>query len=219
MKDTKRLKAIMAKNIQIQLDKRGISQTIMARDLGIPEMTVSNWMKAKTYPRVDKIQLMADYFNIFRSDLTEEKRSVEWDLSYTEYDYFPDIHISAGEPFSVEAIESAETIIIPDKIMGKYAGHQDIFFAHVNGDSMNKIIPHGSLIAIKPVNIENLKDGDIVVFSCCHEYSVKRFYIDGNRLMFKPESTDHRFGDYIVNSEQEEVRIHGKVITYIVNRD
>lgn len=45
----------------------------MARDLNIPETTVSNWMKASTYPRPDKLQLMADYFNIKRSDLTEEQ--------------------------------------------------------------------------------------------------------------------------------------------------
>lgn len=219
MKDAQQLKSIMANNIQRQLDKRGISQTDMARDLKIPEMTVSNWMKAKTYPRIDKIQLMADYFNILRSDLTEEKHSTEWELAYTEYNYFPDIHISAGDPFSVDAVESFETILIPDKIMGKYAGDQTIFFAHVNGDSMNKVIPHGSLIAVKPVSTENLKDGDIVVFSCCHEYSVKRFYADGNRLIFKPESNDHRFADYIVDKAHEEVRLHGKVVTYIVNSD
>lgn len=217
MNDARRLKMIMAKNIQRELNKKGITQTDMARDLELPEMTVSNWMKAKTYPRVDKIQLMADYFNILRSDLTEEKTFDRFNMLCTEYNYFPNVCISAGEPFSVEAVESADTIIIPDKLMGKYAGDETIFFVHVNGESMNKIIPDGSLIAVKPISVDNLKDGDIVVFSCCHEYSVKRFYTDGNRLMFKPESTDHRFVDYIVNSEQEEVIIHGKVVTYIVN--
>ena len=52
-------KKIVSKNLQYFLDKKGVTQTQMAHDLNYPEMTVSNWIKAKTYPRVDKMQKMA----------------------------------------------------------------------------------------------------------------------------------------------------------------
>jgi repressor LexA len=54
MSDVKKLKETMANNLKKQLSRKGITQTMMARDLDLPEMTVSNWVKGKTYPRPDK---------------------------------------------------------------------------------------------------------------------------------------------------------------------
>ncbi|MDI5788751.1 S24 family peptidase [Bacillus licheniformis] len=45
----------------------------------------------------------------------------------------------------------------------------------INGDSMNRIMPHDSLIAVRPVPLSNLRDGDIVVYSDGGDYAVKRF--------------------------------------------
>ncbi|WP_391574511.1 helix-turn-helix domain-containing protein [Cohnella sp.] len=70
--DTQNLKSIMAANIKRLLSRSGKSQTDLANDLNIPETTVSNWMNANTYPRIDKIQAMADYFGVRRSELTEQ---------------------------------------------------------------------------------------------------------------------------------------------------
>ena len=35
--------------------------------------TFTDWVKGNAYPRIDKIELMADYFGISKSDLVEEK--------------------------------------------------------------------------------------------------------------------------------------------------
>lgn len=64
-------KKIFASNLMYYLEQRHMTQTDLARELGIPNMTISNWINAKTYPRVDKIQMIADYFNIGKSQLTE----------------------------------------------------------------------------------------------------------------------------------------------------
>src|SRR5690625_292937 len=125
-------------------------------------MTVSNWMNEKTYPRVDRLQQMADYFGVMRSDLTEMKEEKERYTINAEYKYFP-AYVSAGLPNDVEAVTEHETISIADEIMGKYAGSKNIYFIKINGESMNKIIPHNSLIAVRPVSsIHDLKTGDIV---------------------------------------------------------
>lgn len=133
------------------------------------------------------------------------------------YKYMP-IPVSAGELSTIEAT-TPEQISVSDVIMGKYAGNEDIFFMRVNGDSMNKVIPHESLIAVKRVNLDALRNDDIVVFSNDHEYSVKRFYDDkeNKRLIFGSESTDRSFTDHPVNyNETENLVIHGRVVLYIV---
>src|SRR5690606_37135277 len=132
------------------------------------------------------------------------------------YNYYP-ISVSASLPINVEPIVEAEKITIPDELLGKHAGGKNIYFTKVNGDSMNKIIPHDSLIAVKQVEKHQLKNGDIVVYRNGNDYAVKRFYDLGDKIVFKPESTDPIFTDYIIDKNNEDLRIHGKVIVYVVN--
>lgn len=137
----------------------------------------------------------------------------------SEYHYFP-VSVSAGLPIGIEPIETAETITIPDELLGKWAGSKNIYFTRVNGESMNKVFPHNSLIAVKQVEFNNLKNGDIVVYSNGYDYAVKRFYQFQDKIIFKPESTDPIFTDYIIDIDSSEnLRLHGKVVTYIVNLD
>ncbi|UAT29548.1 XRE family transcriptional regulator [Bacillus badius] len=141
----------------------------------------------------------------------------------SEYCYFP-TSISAGLPLGIDSIQEdeCEMIKLPDSVMGKWAGKDDIFITRVNGDSMNKIIPHGSLIVVKSVELSELKDNDIVVFSNGGDYSVKRFFHDreNERVIFRPDSHDNRFFDYIVSYENaKSLKIHGKVVLYIVELD
>ena len=115
--------------------------------------------------------------------------------------------------------DDVETISIPDEVMGKWANDKDIFIIKVNGESMNNIIPHGSLIAVKPVELQNLKNGDIVVYSDGNDYAVKRYYRDDVRIIFRPDSKDPSFYDYITDISNENLIIHGKVVLYTVELD
>lgn len=138
----------------------------------------------------------------------------------SNYPYFP-VTISAGLPNNVDPVikDDVETISIPDEVMGKWANDKDIFIIKVNGESMNNIIPHGSLIAVKPVELQNLKNGDIVVYSDGNDYAVKRYYRDDVRIIFRPDSKDPSFYDYITDISNENLIIHGKVVLYIVELD
>lgn len=133
------------------------------------------------------------------------------------YPYIP-VSISAGLPEGIEGVTEASEIKVPDSIMGRYAGHKDIRMMRVNGESMNKVIPNGSLIAVKKTEIDNIRDGDIVVYSDSHEYSVKRLYRAGDKMIFRPASTDNRFTDYVTDT-RETLEIIGKVVIYIVELD
>lgn len=80
-------KKLFAKNLNYYLVTRGKTQNDLVRDLNITASTVSDWANGKKYPRVDKMQLLADYFGILKSDLTEEHQesSLTDDIELQEY--------------------------------------------------------------------------------------------------------------------------------------
>ena len=67
-------KEIMAQNIRYYLKKYGKTQKEICKELGFKEMTFSDWVNAKTYPRIDKIEKIANYIRVQKADLVEEKR-------------------------------------------------------------------------------------------------------------------------------------------------
>lgn len=66
-------KETMALNIKYYLNKNGISAARMISDLNFKGSTVYSWLDGKSYPRIDKIEMMAEYFGIDKSDLIETR--------------------------------------------------------------------------------------------------------------------------------------------------
>lgn len=133
-----------------------------------------------------------------------------------QYPFIPDA-VAAGIPCTIEGRKELPTIGLSDTVMGKYARNKHILIMRVNGESMNKIIPSGSFIAVKTdIEVKSLKDGDLVVFGKEHEYSLKRFYNAGDRIIFKPDSSDPCFTDHVY-SKDDIIFIIGKVVLSIRN--
>ena len=65
-------KKIFAKNIKYYMSKYGKNQMDLMNDLHLSSSTVSNWCTGLKMPRMDKVEILADYFNINKSDLIEE---------------------------------------------------------------------------------------------------------------------------------------------------
>lgn len=82
-------KETMAKNIQRYMDMHGKTRTELCEALDVPYTTLTDWLNANTYPRIDKIELMANYFEISKADLVEEKPATgEGDeLTYSEKEH------------------------------------------------------------------------------------------------------------------------------------
>lgn len=70
-------KVIMARNIKRLMSEKNVSAKEMSKTLHFPYTTLLSWMKAENYPRIDKIEAMADYFGVLKSDLIEEKLTPE----------------------------------------------------------------------------------------------------------------------------------------------
>lgn len=67
-------KEIFAENLKYYIDKSGKDRKELAEIWGFPYSTVTEWINAKKYPRIDRIEIMANYFHILKSDLIEDKK-------------------------------------------------------------------------------------------------------------------------------------------------
>lgn len=70
-------KAILSKNLKYYIEQSGKDRRELAEIWGFPYSTVTEWINGKKYPRIDRIEVMADYFGILKSDLIEEKLTEE----------------------------------------------------------------------------------------------------------------------------------------------
>ena len=87
-------KEIFAKNLAHYLEQSGKEQKVVAEDIGVAPSTFNEWMKAKKYPRMDKIEMLANYFGILKSDLIE---------AVTENGYSPsEPQLTEGEKMMLE---------------------------------------------------------------------------------------------------------------------
>lgn len=66
----------MAANIRRHLESRSLNTKEFADIMNFKYTTVLDWVNANTYPRIDKIEQMANYFNVDKSDLVEEYHEV-----------------------------------------------------------------------------------------------------------------------------------------------
>ena len=73
---------IFAKNLRHYLDRENKTQKEVADAIGVSPQTFNTWLQMVALPRMDKVQALADYFGINKSDLLEEKPEPEHDSSY-----------------------------------------------------------------------------------------------------------------------------------------
>lgn len=66
-------KRIFSNNLKKYMELHGKSQIDLINDLGFNKSAVSTWCNGTRLPRMDKVDALARYFNINRSDLIEDK--------------------------------------------------------------------------------------------------------------------------------------------------
>lgn len=203
-------KEIFSKNLLYQLKKHGITQTDLASDLNYPQTTMSNWINGKSYPRIDRIQEMADYFNIYKSDLTEDK-SNEVDLSkikniitLDKAQYIPIIgNIACGTPIFAEE-NYIGRVLIDNKII------KADFVLQAQGDSMIDAGIHDSdYVFLKKTSI--VDDGKIAAVLIDDEATLKRvhFYED----MIVLEACNQKYSPIVIKkNDDKKVIIMGELV-------
>lgn len=72
-------KKVFARNLRRLLDERGMQDKDLIEITGASQTAVSDWLNAKKYPRIDKIEKLANFFGVKKSDLIEDR------IAYAEY--------------------------------------------------------------------------------------------------------------------------------------
>ncbi len=75
-------KQIFSKKLNFYMDKKGVTQADIVSKFGITASTVSDWCNGKKYPRADKVQMLADFLGVLKSDLVEDNPLEEGTLIF-----------------------------------------------------------------------------------------------------------------------------------------
>ena len=178
-------KEVFSKNLKYYMEKYNKTRNDIAQITNVPYSTVSSWCNALYYPRIDKIEMLANYFNILKSDLVEDKIS---DNEQTNKFYMVPVYgqISAGQPnWAEECLEGY--LPIDPNLMG-IINPEECFFLKVNGESMNKVVRNGAYALIRKQ--DSVEDGEIaVVLVNGYTATLKYFTQKGDIVVLEPDST------------------------------
>lgn len=72
-------KEIFAKNLKSYIYKKGKDRKEVAKELSVSYSTLTDWVNGKKYPRIEKIEMLADYFGVSKSDLIEDFEEIKKD--------------------------------------------------------------------------------------------------------------------------------------------
>lgn len=70
-----RQKEVFSKNLLYYMELYEKNQREVANAIGVSPQTFNTWIQKKALPRMGKVQLLAEYFHINKSDLIEERNT------------------------------------------------------------------------------------------------------------------------------------------------
>ena len=172
-------KEIFAKNLQYYMKLNNKTRRDVCRDLDIPYSTFTDWCNANIYPRIDKIQLLANYFSIQKADLVESK--VKFDKLGNPVVTIPILGtVKAGYDYLAQ--ENWIGAVDVDK---KLADGNELFALKVHGDSMSPVLIEDDIVIIKKQ--DDFENGDIVVAIVNgDEATIKKGKKSENSILLQP---------------------------------
>lgn len=185
----KNQREIFGDNLQKLIRDRGIDQKILSEIIGVSETTISNWVRGSKYPRIDKIQALANYFNVRHSDLVTEGKLIPTNLSLAPP---PTVaipvlgSISCGDPILTEANFRRYQYESPEALP-----KGTLYYLEANGDSMEPAIPNGSLVLIREQ--PEVENGQIaaVLINGDEEATLKRVKRQGDHIILYPDNNKY----------------------------
>ena len=134
-------KEIFARNLDYFMKINNKDRNDISKDLDIPYTTVTSWLKAEFYPRIDKIQLLANYFGIQKSDLVENQSSFTINMNTR---VFP----------ILGTVKAGYNLLAQENFIGYLSIGKDVpdpenyFGLKVKGDSMQPVMYEGDIIIV-----------------------------------------------------------------------
>ena len=209
-------KKILAQNLQRVMNANNIDRNTLCKDLGLKYSTVSEWLSGNKYPRIDKIEMLANYFEIQKSDLIEDHKQKRINIpgAMPIGNLVPlrlIASVRAGYGGLAVATWDGEYEMIPEFMLKGYSPNECVLFK-VKGDSMYPRILDGDKIVVHEQPSVDSGDTAIVVYNG-DEGTVKKVnYVTGEDwvelIPNNPEYPTKR----IEGIDLEECRVYGKVI-------
>ena len=147
-------KKIFAKNLRRYLDKGNKTQKEVADAIGVSPQTFNTWLQMVALPRMGKVQALADYFGINKSDLLDDKPEPREKPRSVKIPVLGDV--AAGIP-----IEAIEDIIDYEEIDEDLARRGEFFGLRIKGNSMSPRIQSGDVVIVRVQ--PDAESGDIVI--------------------------------------------------------
>lgn len=217
-------KEIMAKNISKYMEKSDVDRNKLSADLGISYTTITDWIKGKTYPRIDKIELLANYFGVSKSDLVEESIS---DISTIYNQLIPERQAKVYD-FAERQLEEQNRKVVP--LFGTTAANPtELSYGDINMEDTIEInVPKKAecALVVKGDSMEpEYQNGDIVFYKsqpAVENGEMAIVEIDGDGVTLKKVYYNYDDDKVVLRSlngkyedrelEPERVRILGKVV-------
>jgi len=195
-------KEIMASNIRFYMQKLGKTNREMCKALDVSYSTFYDWVTAVKYPRIDKIERMADYFGISKADLVEAHNPKK------NKHLIPVLgSVRAGIP-----IEAVEDILGYEEISEDMARLGEYFALRIRGTSMLPRFTEGDIVIVRQQ--ADVDSGDIaIVLIGNQDATIKKIvkFVGGiNLVPTNPEFEVLTFTENQVN--ELPVQILGKVV-------
>ena len=205
---------IFINNLKAIMKERKVSRRQLAEGLNIPYTTLTDWCTGRIFPRVEKINLIADYFNIKKSDLIEEITEDDDDALYDDVvkvDVFSKLFLDSVWCLKNQSFKIDEELIPPEWIKN----HQSYFGLIMNDNSMDPEFHKDDCLIIKECKKMD-KDGFYCVLEKDSDYAKIRKLIhinDGIMVMPLNMSDNTQPKTYLKGTlEFESLRIIGIVV-------
>lgn len=198
-------KKTMSKNLKKYLKLYNVSRTQLSESLDISYSTISDWVNGNAYPRIDKIEMMANYFGINKSDLVEENYNNE-----TSALKIPVLgNVAAGIP-----ITAVEDILDYEEVPISWQSQGEFFALRIKGDSMQPRMESGDVVIVKQQSDANSGDTVIALVNG-DDATCKRLEKTDNGIMLV--STNPKYPPMFFTKEDivtKPVVILGKVVEF-----
>ena len=178
-------KEIFVRNLKYYMTINNKNRNDVCRDLDIPYTTFAEWYNGNIYPRIDKIQMLANYFDIKKSDLVENKEKL--DMIGNPVTEVPILGtVKAGYDYMAQ--ENWEGMIEVDKDIVK--DNSDYFALKIKGDSMSPVLIEDDIVIIKKQ--DDFETGDLVVAIINgDEATIKKGKKSENSILLQPLNTNY----------------------------
>ena len=197
-------KEIFAKNLNRLVNSRNLSQREIAARINVSPQTFNTWIQGKAIPRMGKIQLLADYFKIEKSDLIEKKTNVTLSQGIK-------IPVLGSVPAGIP-ITAVEDVLDYEEIPQSWANQGEFFALKIKGDSMEPRMISGDVVIVKQQS--DADSGDVVIALVNgNEATCKKLEKTNNGIMLI--STNTKYAPMFFSNEQISelpVVILGKVV-------